>query len=337
MTFRLADPDGHLAAVRLFSDLHLSEEERTFARDGDEWVLRVDPPPIARLEYLLELVHADGGTELVCEPGNPHRAPGAFGEKSVALTPGYAPPRWLDHEGVPAEIIEFGVRGHGLGAEVPIRLWSPADAAEPLPLLIAHDGPEYDELSRLTRYAGAMIAAGELPRHRVALLAPGERDEWYSASAVYARVLCTEVVPALSDAVAVAGLPVAMGASLGGLAMLHAHRRWPGTFAGLFLQSGSFFIPRYDAMESRFPRYGRIVRVVRGILRTTEHHEPVPVALTCGVAEENLANNRMMTAALRAQGYEAVLDEVPDMHNYTGWRDAFDPYLTRLLRRVWAW
>jgi enterochelin esterase-like enzyme len=182
-----------------------------------------------------------------------------------------------------------------------------------------------------------MIAACALPPHRLALLAPGERDEWYSASAVYARVLCTEVVPALRDAVAVAGAPVGMGASLGGLAMLHAHRRWPGTFAGLFLQSGSFFIPRYDAMESRFPRYGRIVRVVRGILRTTVHHDPVPVALTCGLAEENLANNRMMTAALRAQGYEAVLDEVPDMHNYTGWRDAFDPYLTRLLRRVWEW
>jgi enterochelin esterase family protein len=38
-----------------------------------------------------------------------------------------------------------------------------------------------------------------------------------------------------------------------------------------------------------------------------------------------------MTAALSRQGYVAELDEVPDLHNYTGWRDAFDPYLTRLL------
>jgi enterochelin esterase family protein len=339
MTFRLADPDGKLAAVRLFSDLHLSEEQRSFARDGDDWVLRLEPPPIARLEYLLELVHPDGDTELVCEPGNPHRAPGAFGEKSVALTPAYAPPHWLEAERVPAQVLEFGVRGRGLGAEVAIRLWSPADApeSETLPLLVAHDGPEYDALAQLTRYAGAMIAAGALPRHRVALLAPGERDEWYSASALYARALCTDLVPALHDVAAVAGLPVGMGASLGGLAMLHAQRRWPGTFAGLFLQSGSFFIPRFDAQESGFPRYARIVRVVRGILRTTEHHEPVPVGLTCGIAEENLANNRMMTRALRAQGYEAELDEVPDMHNYTGWRDALDPPLTRLLRRVWQW
>ena len=35
-------------------------------------------------------------------------------------------------------------------------------------------------------------------------------------------------------------------------------------------------------------------------------------------------------------GWETELHEVPDAHNYTGWRDAFDPYLVDLLRRVWA-
>ena len=41
-----------------------------------------------------------------------------------------------------------------------------------------------------------------------------------------------------------------------------------------------------------------------------------------------------MTGALRAAGYPATLHEVPDLHNYTAWRDAFDPYLTRLLQEV---
>ena len=58
--------------------------------------------------------------------------------------------------------------------------------------------------------------------------------------------------------------------------------------------------------------------------------------ITCGSVEENLANNREMAQALRRQGYDVDLDEVPDAHNYTGWRDAFDPHLTTLLRRVWA-
>ncbi len=57
--------------------------------------------------------------------------------------------------------------------------------------------------------------------------------------------------------------------------------------------------------------------------------------MTCGTAEENLSNNRLMVAALQSQGYAATLAEVPDLHNYTGWRDALDPHLTRLLAGVW--
>jgi enterochelin esterase-like enzyme len=328
LTFRLADPEGRYAAVRLCSDLPLSDGERSFARDGDDWVLELDPPGIARLEYHLEVTDADGATETGPDPGNPLRAPGAFGEKSVLLLPGYEPPAWLDAPAVEGRYQDFGVRGRGLGANVTGRIWSPL-TDEPLPLLVAHDGLEYDKLASLTRYSAAMIAAGALPPHRVAVLAPGVRDEWYSASALYSRALYVDVIPALPAI----GPPVGMGASLGALAMLVTQRRAPGTFAALFLQSGSFFMPRFDSQESGFVRYARIVRVVRRILRTTA--QPIPVQLTCGTAEENVFNNRVMARALAEQGYDARLDEVPDMHNYTGWRDAFDPHLTRLLGRVW--
>ena len=146
-----------------------------------------------------------------------------------------------------------------LGRPLEIGVWSPGEGE--LPLLVAHDGPEYDELAGLTRYAGAMIERGALPPFRVALLPPGDRNEWYSASAVYGRALSSRILPALRDAVGITGLPVGMGASLGALAMLQAQRTWPGTFAGLFLQSGSFFVPRFDRQESGFPRYGRITRL----------------------------------------------------------------------------
>jgi enterochelin esterase-like enzyme len=334
LKFRLADPEGRYAAVRLCSDLPLTDPERSFTRDGHEWVLELDPRRIERLEYHLEVTDADGRTETGPDPGNPLRAPGAFGEKSVLLLPGYEPPAWLDAETVDGHMRDFAIRGRGLGANVNGRIWSP-EGDEPLPLLVAHDGPEYDKLASLTRYSAAMIAAGTLPAHRVALLAPGPRDEWYSASALYSRALYVDVIPGLREAVAVAGDPVGMGASLGGLAMLVTQRRAPGTFAGLFLQSGSFFMPRFDAQESGFVRYARIVRVVRRILRAREHPRPVPVALTCGVAEENVFNNRVMARALAEQGYDTRLDEVPDLHNYTGWRDAFDPHLTRLLEKTW--
>ncbi len=57
--------------------------------------------------------------------------------------------------------------------------------------------------------------------------------------------------------------------------------------------------------------------------------------LTCGASEENVHNNRLMARALAARGWPAALHEGPDIHNYTAWRDAFDPHLTSLLREVW--
>jgi enterochelin esterase-like enzyme/GNAT superfamily N-acetyltransferase len=327
---RVDDPERRLAGVRLLSDLRLIDAD--FVRDDGGWVLDLPDNGLARLEYQLELSDHDGATAFVCDPGNLERAPGVFGEKSVLLAPGYRPPEWLEAPRVDGKFDVFAVRL--LGRELSIGVWSPSDGE--LPLLVVHDGPEYDELAALTRYAGAMIEAGRVPPFRVALLPPADRNEWYSASAAYGRALCNRILPAIRDQVAVTAVPVGMGASLGGLAMLQAQRTWPGAFAGLFLQSGSFFVPRFDRHESRFPRYGRIVRFVRRVLRTATFPEPVPVAMTCGAEEENVFNNRLMASALGAQGYAADLVEVPDMHNYTGWRDALDPHLTGLLAGLWS-
>ena len=56
---------------------------------------RIPRPPVARLEYLLDIVSATGERQLVCDPANPLRAPGVFGDKSVVELPGYTVPRWL--------------------------------------------------------------------------------------------------------------------------------------------------------------------------------------------------------------------------------------------------
>ncbi len=327
---RLEDRERRYAAVRLCSDLPLPD--RDFVRENGGWVLRLPGGArLARLEYQLEVVGRDGSKHVVCDPENPERAPGAFGEKSVLLAPGYRPPDWLDAARTPARFEEVDLRV--LGRTLTIRVWSPGDGE--LPLLVAHDGPEYDELAALSRYAGAMIERRAVAPFRLALLPPGDREQWYSASANYARALCRRILPTLRENIEVAGRPVGMGASLGALAMLHAQRSWPGTFDGLFLQSGSFFVPRFDRHEAGFPRYGRIVQFVRGALRAGAHPDPLPVAMTCGSEEENIHNNRLIAAALREQGYSATLVAVPDLHNYTCWRDALHPHLTRLLARAW--
>lgn len=222
-----------------------------------------------------------------------------------------------------------------LGRSLRVRVWSPVVGGGALPLLLAHDGPEYATRAELLEWSGAIIEAEAVTPFRVALLPPGERNEWYSASAAYGRTLVKVILPALRGLVDVEGRPVGMGASLRALAMLQAQRAWPGTFAGLFLQSGSFFVPRHDRQESGFPRYGRIVRYVRGVRRAQAHEDAIAVTMTCGREEENLANNRLIAGALRAQGYDATLDEVAGGHDYPSWRAAFDPHLPELLAKVW--
>jgi enterochelin esterase family protein len=234
----------------------------------------------------------------------------------------------------------------GKGAAVTVRTWAPPGVpdGEPLPLLVVHDGPEYDALAAITRYLGAGTAGGWLPRLRAALLSPGQRDSWYSASARYARVLSGTVLPAIAGQVRFTAV-TGMGTSLGALAMLHAYCRYPGSFDALFLQSGSFFVPSLDSQERRFGHYRRITRFTAAVHGSgpegtgPEGSEglptrPVPVVLTCGAIEENAPNNRLMAATLARHGYPAALREGADAHNYTAWRDAFDPHLTRLLQQV---
>ena len=337
--FRVPDPGYQLAGVRLCQDVRIPGDQLDFRRDGDGWRLAVALPPVSRMEYLLELRYPDGGTATVIDAGNPGQAPGAFGPKSVLEFPAYRPPGWLTAPANAGRVETFDVPAASLGDVVPVRTWAPADAPddEPLPLLVAHDGPEYDALASLTRYLAAGVAGRWLPRLRAALLGPGPRDRWYSANARYARALAGAVLPALGLRLATRAR-IGMGTSLGGLAMLHAYCRYPDAFDGLFLQSGSFFSPRFDDHERRFPYYQRVVEFVVGVQAGAQPgvlpDRPVPVVLTCGAIEENVANNRLMAQSLRTRGYPAKLAEVPDMHNYTAWRDAFHPHLTRLAGQV---
>ncbi len=337
MAFRLTDAARRLVGVRLLQHVGIPGELLDFTYDETSraWWLVLPRPPVWRLEYRLELRHPDGGTEEICDPGNPRRVGGAFGDKSVLEFPDYREPGWLRLTATtPGTWRELVIPAPPVKGKITARIWSPQ--APTGHILVAHDGPEYDRLSSLGHYSAAMVGAGSVPPHHLVLLAPGDRNEWYSACPAYSWALVADVLPRVHATLGAGGPVVGMGASLGALAMLHAQRRYPAAFAGLFLQSGSFFLPRYDRHESGFRRYLRIVRFVGKVTRGTEWAPPVPAVLTCGLAEENLHNNRDMAQTLAAQGYPAKLAEVPDAHNYTGWRDAFDPYLTGLLQDVWG-
>ena len=330
--------------MRLRADVLKREPPPEFEREGGGWELRLPRPAVAdRIEYQLELEHKGGRTELVCDPAAP-RTPGPFGDKSVLELPGYEPPEWLADEEAPAGSVEpFSFRSRLLRGEVSGLLWSSAgaEAGEPLPLLVVHDGPEYAAYSSLLRMLDSAVAEREVPSLRAALLAPvgGRRDEHYAAFGRYADALERELLPTLEErAPALPGREhrVGVGASLGALAMLHAHRTRPQTFGGLLLQSGSYFRARFDKYERDFPYFRRITRFVGTVLRAESWPEPVPVTLTCGTAEENLANNRAVYEALAAQGYPVDLHELRDAHNWVAWRDGLHPGLVPLLQRLWG-
>jgi enterochelin esterase-like enzyme len=333
LTFAYADPERRLVGVRLVQRAGLAPDRLDFGYADGVWRLRTSPPPARRLEYRLELRHPDGAAEVVCDPANPARVGGAFGDHSVALRADYAEPAWLAAPAADGSWRELTLPAPPLGAEIWARVWSPPGAGHRL--LVAHDGPEYDKLGELGQHSAAAVGAGRVPPHHLVLLAPGQRNDWYSANPAYARALARHAIPALHAELGTSGPVVGMGASLGALAMLHAQRRFPHIFHGLFLQSGSFFRPRLDPQEAGFAWFARVTRFTGRVVSAASAAHPVATTMTCGSAEENLANNREMARALRRQGYPLDLHENPDAHNFTAWRDALDPHLVDLLRRLW--
>jgi enterochelin esterase family protein len=338
----LTDPDRRLRRVRLIQELWRPRTGPDFARADEDgrWELRFTPPAVDRIEYRLELTDAAGRVEVVCDPDNPLRADGPFGEKSVLELPGYRPPAWLKAKAPAGRTATVQVASRTLGTSVAVTVWSPPEtrAGRPMPLLVVHDGPEYAEHSGLLRFLAAGCAARRLPPLRAALVPPVERDRDYSASARYARALAREILPRLEPLAPTEGGArgrAGLGTSLGALALLHAHRTYPDAFGGLFLQSGSYFRQRYDRQETGFPHFRRISRFVGRVLAAREWETPVPVTMTCGTAEENLANNRAAAAALAAQGYDVGLRLTRDAHNWVAWRDALEPHLRTFLERLW--
>jgi enterochelin esterase-like enzyme len=209
-------------------------------------------------------------------------------------------------------------------------LWSPPGVpeGERLPLLVVHDGPEYDARAGLTGFLEAGIRDKRLPRLRAALLSPGsDRNRTYSPNIRYLNQLIKYVSAFPGPP---APVRIGMGTSLGALFMLYAHSSSPYLFDALFLQSGSFFTPLCDPTERQFPYFAKVAKYTAAPKLT----RPIPVTLTCGLDEENLANNRRMADVLRRHDYPVTLHEMPGRHDWQFWREAFDPYLTGLLRRA---
>ncbi len=342
VTFRLPDPGPEVERVALFQEVVWPREGPSLERTEGGFEVVLSRPLVNRMEYLFQLHLGSGGSKLATDPGNPLRASGPFGDKSVIEFPEYRPPEWTRMAVFPSGRIEdFEIPCPSLDSPMPARLWSApgSDPLEELPLLIALDGLEYDRYSSLTQLLDYEVALGRLPPMRAALLHPVQRDRDYSASESFTRSLALEVLPHLGSLVAIPRAPrwrVGMGASLGGVAVLFAQWTMPCLFGGLFLQSASVFNHHYFSADLRFDHMERICNFTESLLSAKSAARPVPAVLTCGGVEETLLANTAIAAGLGRLGYRASLDRLPDGHNWVAWRDAFAPHLIGLLQSCWG-
>jgi len=341
VVFCLPDTEHRRSGVRLWQQLGLPAEQVQFEQTHGGWELRIARPAVHRVEYLFEVCDMAGEQTTIMDPTNASTVAGVFGTHSVLTLPEYVAPTWLEAEPVAARLDDVVVES--AAGDIAVQVWSPAGAVPDaaLPLLMAHDGPELAAYAGLLHYVGVMIGAGTLPRLRLAMLSPGDdRSSRYAADEAYAGALADTVVTTVTGSYPTAGRPVLAGVSLGALAALHAQWRHPGVFAGLFLQSGSFFTADTDPQEQEFVHFGPVTAFVATVLRSESWPTSVDgspaVAMTCGYGEENVHNNRVMAARLRELGLAVQYAESPDGHNFTAWRDVLHPHLTGLLRRVWG-
>ncbi len=330
--FGVPDEHGHYDGVRLELDWQVPGLTTDFTRVPGGWSLWIDRPPVQRMEYRFTLRH---GTEYhwTLDWMNPFRVPGPFGERSEIQFPGYHQPDWMAEPNA-GSLAQLWLPTGTWTEPVPVLLWAAEglSAETPAPLVIAHDGSDLADRGSLLHWASRQARlTGPL---RVALLDPaaGRRDVWYSANPEYADHLATLLIPRLRELGATSTV-IGLGCSLGALALLHLQRRHPGTFAGLALQSGSFFTHELDGQESGYEAFDGICSAVREI-QTRPTDEVVPLYVSCGAVEENLANNELMAEALGEQGYPIDWLLSPDAHTLIGWRDAWSPGLENLIGRA---
>jgi enterochelin esterase-like enzyme len=321
---------GDVTAVRLVQEVVHGVPDPPFVRrDDGAFELRFERAPVDRFEYRFALDHEGGWQELVCDPCNDLRAHGPFGERSVVEFPGYAAPDWLAADAPAGTSRAVMLRSELLGEDQPALVWSahelgPEDEA---PLLVALDGLELDRYSSITHMLDVLTDRGTLPALRAVLIHPTRRTDQYTANPVFAEALATELLPATEKEIGLASpARVGLGASLGAVALLHAHRAGGSRFDALLLQSGSFLAPGQVVGVDEITRVEAFVSEAK----RSGAGEPIPVEMTCGLVEEIMADNQEMAGALRDQGFRARLDGRRDAHNWIAWRDAWSPHLETL-------
>ncbi len=340
--FPLADPHGVTFVYRGYAD-HVvlrmfisglpAAQPLTRIGQSDLWALRLDLPEQSRFEYKLEVRHGDA-SEWITDPLNPFKAADPFGANSVCQGWGYVAPDWTQHD--PAaragSLDEFALDSRHLGARR-VRVYVPARfrRTRRYPLLVCHDGDDYLRYADFKTVLDNLVHRLEIPPVIVALISSPDRLKEYVGYEPHAQFVAAELLPAMQARFPLDDDPSArgmMGASLGGVASLHAAWRHPGTFGRLLLQSGSFAFT--DIGENRRgPVFEPVVKFVNAF-RAEPGRPADRLYLSCGIYESLIYENRSLVPLLQDQRMQVRYDEARDGHNWQNWRDRLRAGLTYL-------
>ena len=278
------------------------------------WAYTLALPRDAYIEYSYVV-----NGRLALDPLNPRSAPNGIGDTNNWFYMPAAAPSPLAHRrrGAPrGTVTRYTVEAGDLivGARRALYLYQPP-VAEPCPLLVVLDGPEYLRRAHLPVIVDNLIAQGRIRPLALAMVdnSSAARFVEYACSDSTVGFLTDIVVPFardrlnLLDARRQPGAHVVMGASMGGSMALYAAYRAPDVFGGVLAQSGAYNVFNRDLVIFDLLRQGA--------------PRPLRVWMDAGRFESLLDCNRRMHDVLVSRGYDAHYREYNGGHNYPAWRD----------------
>ncbi len=334
LSFPVAEPGavtfawtGEADRVELVRWIHAGVDRESFERvEGtDLWTLRLPVHDGGRFEYKLA-VHRAGVEEWILDPRNPERAGDPFGENSVCRTWGYRRPAWTLPQGAPQGRIEpLEIDSAVFGETRAESVYLPAgfDRSHAYPVVVIHDGHDFNTYADLSVSLDNLIAAGDIPPVIALLIQTRNRMDEYPGGRRHARYVVDELLPTAVRHYRLSDVPqdrVLLGASLGAVASLATAFRYPGVFGGLVLESGTFILDQRKLSDRPHAVFNRIARLMRALRRAPEL-PPTRAFVSTGELEGLASENRAIATMLRRRGVDVLLKTAWDGHHWHNWRD----------------
>lgn len=270
----------------------------TASADRRTYTLRVRLDPAARIEYLIAY---RGRFER--DPGNPRTVPAPAGPpRSELLMPRYRPPVPLPQP-----------RARGTVSEVPfasrhgerrrIRVYVPAAASRPLPILYVHDGDIVFGALDLPFVLDSLIDSGRMAPALVVFIDAVDRHADYEPGSPFRDVFTREIVPLIEGRYRVVpGRRALLGLSRSTAGALDACVNGPVTFAACVLMAPAVPSRHLPALT------GRAGRTTRFVIETGTYDMPL------------VSDARALRGALEQRRVPVRYFESPQGHNHTAFR-----------------